>query len=371
MNSSLSLSRALGLGSPGRLLAITGLATLALTILPGAARAQYKAESNSILKIGNKLPVLAGTDQFGKERTFEDLKGPNGLVILFFRSADWCPYCKGQLLSLQRAAARFKEKGIGLVGVSYDSVDILKFFTDRYSIGYPLLSDPNSDVIQRFGVLNKDATGFRKGMAFPGFVYVSAAGRIQETFFEEDYHTRFTGDSVLMKIFPELAGVAPRDVPAPHLQLKLGQSDDVAAPGNRVTLTADLSLPPDLHVYAPGVDGYKPIALQLDATPRATPEPAVYPKPKILMLPAINEKVPVYEGNFTIKQDVTIAFDEDFSKLLAAGPPSGSLLKLDGMLLYQACDSRVCYPPEKVPVSWQITVLPPNTVRAPEAIQHK
>ena len=87
-------------------------------ILNDVARAQYKAEDNAILKIGNKIPLLSGTDQFGGERTFENLKGPNGLVILFYRSADWCPYCKGQLLALQRATKRFKEKGIGLVGVS-------------------------------------------------------------------------------------------------------------------------------------------------------------------------------------------------------------------------------------------------------------
>jgi len=369
--STLRLSRAARLRGALPCLAIMGLLAVGVAALPGAAHAQYKAASNAILKIGNKLPTLSGTDQFGKPRTFDNLKGPNGLVILFFRSADWCPYCKGQLLSLQRAAARFKAKGLGLAGVSYDSVDILKFFTDKYSISYPLLSDPNSETIERFGVLNKEATGFRKGMAFPGFVYANATGRIQETFFEEDYHTRFTGGSMLLKIFPELASSAPRDVPAPHIQLKLAQSDDVASPGNRVTLIADLSLPPDLHVYAPGVDGYRPIALQLDATPRATPEPAVYPKPKILLLPAIHEKVPVYEGNFRITQDVTIAFDDDFAKLLAAGPPSGSLLKLDGLLLYQACDSHVCYPPEKVPVSWPVTVLPPNTVRAPDEIQHK
>src|SRR5271168_4042925 len=166
---------------------------LTAVMCPEAARAQYKSEANLILTIGKKIPLLSGTDQFGQERSFENLKGPNGLVILFFRSADWCPYCKGQLLSLQHAAARFKEKGIGLAGVSYDSVDILRFFTDKYAITYPLLSDPNSQVIERFGVLNKDADGFRKGMAFPGFVYASATGRIQETFFEEDFHTRFTG----------------------------------------------------------------------------------------------------------------------------------------------------------------------------------
>ena len=353
------------------MLAAALLLALTIGVVPQTAHAQYKAESNAILKIGNKIPLLSGTDQFGKERNFENLKGPNGLVILFYRSADWCPYCKGQLLSLQRAAARFKEKGIGLVGVSYDSPEILRFFTERHSITYPLMPDPKSEIIERFGVLNATATGFTKGMSYPGFVYVSADGRIQETFFEEDYHTRFTGNNVLTKIFPELGDAAPKDVPAPHLKLSLTQSDDIVSPGNRVTLVAELSLPRDMHVYAPGVEGYKPVALEMSQNPHATLQPASYPKSKVLLLPAIGEKVPVFEGKFRIAQDVTVAFDKDFSQAVASGPASGTALTLDGNLRYQACDSKICYPPTSVPVSWQITVLPLNTERAPEEIRHK
>jgi hypothetical protein len=71
------------------LAALLSLFIVVVVIVPEAARGQYKAESNAILKIGNSIPTLSGTDQFGKERNFENLKGPNGLVILFFRSADW------------------------------------------------------------------------------------------------------------------------------------------------------------------------------------------------------------------------------------------------------------------------------------------
>jgi peroxiredoxin len=347
------------------------LAPTVVVIFPETTYAQYITEGNAILKIGNEIPLLSGIDQFGKERNFENLKGPNGLVILFYRSADWCPYCKGQLLSLQRATARFKEKGIGLVGVSYDSQEILKFFTERHSITYPLIADPKSEIIERFGVLNPTATGFTKGMSYPGFVYVSPDGRVQETFFEEDIRTRFTGNNVLTKIFPELSGVAPKDVPAPHLQLKLSQSDDVVAPGNRVTLVAELALPPDMHVYAPGVQGYKPVALEINSNSQATLQPINYPKSKLLLLPAIGEKVPVFEGTFRIAQDVTVSFDKDFSQAVAAGPASGTPLTLDGNLLYQACDSKICYPPTSVPVSWKVMVLPLNTERAPEEIRHK
>ncbi|HVB55568.1 MAG TPA: redoxin domain-containing protein [Candidatus Acidoferrales bacterium] len=348
------------------------LLTFAVGVLSvGTARAQYKAESNSILKVGEKIPLLSGTDQFGQDRDFENLKGPNGLVILFYRSADWCPYCKGQLLSLQRATPHFKEKGIGLVGVSYDTPEILKFFTERYSITYPLLADPKSEIIERFGVLNATAAGFTKGMSYPGYVYVSPDGRVQETFFEEDYHTRYTGNSVLTKIFPELATAAVKDVPAPHLQLKLTQTDEIVSPGNRVTLIAELSLPKDLHVYAPGVQGYKPVALELSALPQVILHAASYPQSKTLLLPAIGEKVPVFEGRFRVTQDITVTFDKDFSQAVASGPASGTPLTLSGNLRYQACDSKICYPPTSVPVSWQLTVMPLNTLRAPEEIRHK
>jgi hypothetical protein len=44
---------------------------------------------NSTLKTGDTIPELAGIDQFGKPQDFNSLEGPNGLVLLFFRSADW------------------------------------------------------------------------------------------------------------------------------------------------------------------------------------------------------------------------------------------------------------------------------------------
>jgi hypothetical protein len=39
--------------------------------------------------IGDRLPVLEAVDQEGRPQTFESLRGPKGLVLLFFRSADW------------------------------------------------------------------------------------------------------------------------------------------------------------------------------------------------------------------------------------------------------------------------------------------
>lgn len=39
--------------------------------------------------IGERLPDFELADQAGRMRTFESLKGPRGLVLVFFQSADW------------------------------------------------------------------------------------------------------------------------------------------------------------------------------------------------------------------------------------------------------------------------------------------
>ena len=41
------------------------------------------------LAVGQKAPAFEALDQFGRTQTSETLKGPQGTVLLFFRSADW------------------------------------------------------------------------------------------------------------------------------------------------------------------------------------------------------------------------------------------------------------------------------------------
>jgi hypothetical protein len=56
---------------------------------PTSSQAPVPGHSSSTLKVGDKIPAFRAVDQFGVERDFANLKGPNGLVMLFFRSADW------------------------------------------------------------------------------------------------------------------------------------------------------------------------------------------------------------------------------------------------------------------------------------------
>jgi len=40
-------------------------------------------------EVGDRIPDFAALDQNGVRRTFDQIKGPNGALVFFFRSADW------------------------------------------------------------------------------------------------------------------------------------------------------------------------------------------------------------------------------------------------------------------------------------------
>ena len=255
-----------------------------------------------------------------------------------------------------------------MAAISYDSIEILKSFADRRKIEFPMLADPDSISIRTYEVLNSEAVGQYKGMARPGYFFIDTKGVIREKFFETKYRQRFSGNNVIGRLFPELGDEVTDNVQAPHLSLAVEQSDRSTFPGGRITLSAEVQLPPDVHVYSPGVQGYKSIALVMEPTPGMEFTPASYPRAKILYLPAIKEKVPVFEGKFRITQDLKVSSVGDFSSSLL---PDGKTFTISGKLEYQACDSKICYIPTSVPIRWQVQVLPLDRQRAPEEIRHK
>ena len=272
-------------------------------------------------------------------------------------------------MQLQNAKSRFEAQGIKLAAISYDSRAILKEFADRLKIDYPLLSDIESAVIRRFHVLNEKAAGINAGMALPGFFYIDTAGVIREKYFEASYADRFTPNNVIAKLFPELTEEVTGKVEAPHLEVELAQSDQTVIQGSRFNVTVEVQLPPDMHVYAPGVKGYKPFQLTVQPSADIRLASSTYPSAKLLYLEAIKEQVPVFEGKFRIVQDIKITASRQMTESLEA--TGGKIIRVTGDLKYQACDMTICYPPASVPVSWELQVLPEDERRSPEAIRHK
>ena len=62
-------------------------------------------------------------------------------------------------MQLQTDLKDIEAAGLTIVGISYDSVDVLAKFTEKRTITYPLLSDSGSKTITAYGLLNREAKG--------------------------------------------------------------------------------------------------------------------------------------------------------------------------------------------------------------------
>ena len=257
-----------------------------------------------------------------------------------------------------------------MAGISYDSVEILRHFTERVGIGYPLLSDPESSVIRAFGILNTNIPRNHvwHGIPFPGIYIVDAGGKVRSKYFEANYQDRFTCDAILIREFGIAAGKRV-ETQTRHLTLATYLSDDrEPRPGSRITLVAEVSLPPKMHIYAPGVKGYRPVSFSIEETPQFAVHEPVFPRAEILYLPAIKERVPVYRGKVRFSRDITIS-----ARSTKEGPAvkPGTTLQVAGVFEYQACDDKACYPPQEVPVKFEIQVGAHDRNRVPEPLQRK
>ena len=323
------------------------------------------------LEPGAKAPAFTLRDQTGRQRDLHTLSGPNGLLLLFFRSADWCPFCKGQLVDLQSAQKAFAAKGIGVAAVSYDSQAILANFAKRRSITYPLLSDSSSSLIDAFGIRNPTATGVEAGIPFPGYYLIDPQGVIQRRFFETAYVNRLTANNVYANLFGEFALPEPsKQLDAtPHVTVTTTQSDSAVTPGQIVRLVVSLTPGPDTHVYAPGAEKqqYQVISLTIDPSDLYVTTATNYPKSELLNFPELNEVVPVYSGKTVLTTSLAAVVSPKTLPIFAHEPR----LAIKGQLAYQACTSNVCFPPVKVPVEWSLQLRQLDRERAPEAIQHK
>ena len=118
-----------------------------------------------------------------------------------------------------------------------------------------------------------------------------------------------------------------------------------AAAGGRVPLSVEVQPKPGIHVYAPGAgEFYIPITVKLNPQPEVKPGKVAYPKSETMIF--ADEKVSVFEKPFRLTQDVTL------DKALKPG----ATVVVTGTVNYQACDDKVCFPPESAPVSWTVSV---------------
>ena len=102
-----------------------------------------------MLKEGDKAPDFAVPDANGKPVNLKDLRGKK--VVLYFYPKDDTPGCTKEACAFRDSFAKFKRRGIEVLGVSLDSEKSHQKFIDKFSLPFPLLADTERKLSESFG----------------------------------------------------------------------------------------------------------------------------------------------------------------------------------------------------------------------------
>jgi len=160
------------------------------------------------------------------------------------------------------------------------------------------------------------------------------------------YVFALAGCAVLASVVPSQSQGLLAKPTVQHATVAAAASVAAAAAGGALTLWADVTPSPSIHIYAEGAKDFTPVSLV--TTPNTTVKPGTptYPKPELALAPGAAVGVPAYTRTFRIALPITVA----------STAKAGEVITVGGAVNYQACDDRLCYPVTAAPVTWTLRV---------------
>ncbi|MBQ73521.1 MAG: hypothetical protein CMQ20_00695 [Gammaproteobacteria bacterium] len=255
----------------------------------------------------------------------------------------------------------FDEAGIEVYALSYDETDALKDFADAHNITYTLLSDPDSQVIRSFGILNTliDPTDHPwYGIPYPGTYVLNQEGTITHKFFDNNLAVRAGPEQLLRAAQGQTLHEAGVSEAAPQeVQVNVALDGDMLAPTVQRDLVISFSVPVGRHVYAePAPQGSVAVDVVLDELDHVVQRPLVRPTATPHTLMGTGESFQVHDGVFELRLPVTVS----------GGLGSGATeIQVSGEVRWQACDDEVCDIPTSQRFELQLSVAasPPVALR--------
>ena len=232
----------------------------------------------------------------------------------------------------------FDAAGVAVYALSYDEADALGDFRAAHGITYTLLSDPDSEVIRSFGILNTlidpdDHPWY--GIPYPGTYVVNADGAITHKFFDNNLAVRAGPELLLRAVQGQPMLEASADEAAPEaVQVSIALDGSTLAPTVQRDLVARFSVPAGRHVYAePAPQGTVAVDMVLDPSDRLVQRPIVRPASEPHALSGTGESFQVHHDQFELRLPLTVNN--------AAGEIPAEIT-VSGEVRWQSCDDEVC-----------------------------
>lgn len=125
------------------------LFALAFVLMPDTGTARVNSDT---VAIGAKVENFSLADTDGKQRSFNDLKGKNGALVVFMSAQ--CPVVKAYADRINALAKDYQAKGITVIGMNSnatESLDYVKSNMTERSYSFPMLIDKGNVIADKFG----------------------------------------------------------------------------------------------------------------------------------------------------------------------------------------------------------------------------
>ena len=234
--------------------------------------------------------------------------------------------------------------------VSPEPVELIARFTERYGVTLPILSDADSTVIRRYGILNTGVAedNPRYGMPFPGSYLTDAEGRITQKHFNTNFRVRESAETIIrgdlgawfdLEGYPTVHSGATVSATLGAPDLKLFQ---------QVNLLVRIDLPEGQHAYGePVPEGFVPVGAGVTGPADLRVEAPLLPPTRLLFVEGVNETLPVFAGDLEIR--VPLSYHN-------AEARPGDRVAIAVEVRYQACDAQVCYLPAQERLEMELPV---------------
>ena len=131
---------------------------LLVVLAAGCAADDGGASAGDKVEVGAQAPTYATVSLDGDSVSLASLRGK---VVLFNIWATWCHPCRDEIPELRAIHAKYRDRGLELVGVSVDADgtdDAIRTFMDEFQMTYPVWRDPDERVSTRFLAIGVPAT---------------------------------------------------------------------------------------------------------------------------------------------------------------------------------------------------------------------
>lgn len=132
---------------------------------------------------GMPAPDFVLPDQEGRSVHLADHRGQYPVLLIFVRG-DWCPGCHMMLRTYEKHADRFLAKGVHVIAIGPDSVEVNRDMVQRIGVSYQLLSDSTQQASQRYGVVYDNpaieaVVNYAEGIPLPASFLVDTDGIVR------------------------------------------------------------------------------------------------------------------------------------------------------------------------------------------------